>query len=301
MDLAPLDLLLDSFPGAEIAYSLRQLRSAYTGPAIRVRRTSDGTEQDIGFLADGNLDLVSLTSFVGASDGQVKIWYDQSGNGIDLDDNADNTKLPLIIIAGVLQKSNNVVAMKFDASNDVLLSTLSLPTPASHLFIFTVGNKVDIGNNTDLFNLNSPDDPNHVFVRISNANMIIWDAGPSGSNRLTSPLGFNDTLHHVYAFSKTAGTDNQRILEDSIQIAQRTQGSTSTVLSEISVGATGPTSGPFASYQYQELVFYDTDQQVNLFTISNAIMNYWKSVAFLTEDSLNIITTEDDIALVTEA
>jgi len=41
------------------AYSLRKLRSAYTGSAIRVRRSSDSTEQDIGFV-NNELDTVSL-------------------------------------------------------------------------------------------------------------------------------------------------------------------------------------------------------------------------------------------------
>ena len=42
-------LLLDTYPNAAVAYSLRKLRTAYTGAAIRVRRSSDNAEQDIGF------------------------------------------------------------------------------------------------------------------------------------------------------------------------------------------------------------------------------------------------------------
>jgi hypothetical protein len=37
--------LLDTYSGAAAAYSLRLLRSAYTGDAIRVRRASDNTER----------------------------------------------------------------------------------------------------------------------------------------------------------------------------------------------------------------------------------------------------------------
>ena len=38
MPKAPIaSLLLDSYPNAAVAYSLRKLRSAYTGSAIRVR------------------------------------------------------------------------------------------------------------------------------------------------------------------------------------------------------------------------------------------------------------------------
>ena len=58
------NLLLDDYPNAAVAYSLRQLRTAYTGAAIRVRRSSDNAEQDINFVS-GDLDTQSLLDFVG--------------------------------------------------------------------------------------------------------------------------------------------------------------------------------------------------------------------------------------------
>jgi hypothetical protein len=50
--------------GAALAYGLRKLRTAYKGSAIRVRRSSDNAEQDIGFLG-GGLDTATLSGFVG--------------------------------------------------------------------------------------------------------------------------------------------------------------------------------------------------------------------------------------------
>jgi hypothetical protein len=75
--------LLDTYSGAAAAYSLRLLDSTYTGSAIRVRRSSDNTEQDINFNVFGELDTVSLTAFAGAGDAFCKVWYDQSGNSND--------------------------------------------------------------------------------------------------------------------------------------------------------------------------------------------------------------------------
>ncbi len=72
-------LLLDTYTGAAVAYSLRQLRTAYTGAAIRVRRSSDNAEQNIGFV-NNVLDTASLLTFCGAGNGFVTTWYDQSGN-----------------------------------------------------------------------------------------------------------------------------------------------------------------------------------------------------------------------------
>jgi hypothetical protein len=75
-------LLLDTYPSATVAYSLRKLRTAYSGYAIKVRRSSDNTEQDIGFV--GNvLDTASLLTFCGVSNGFVTRWYDQSTNAND--------------------------------------------------------------------------------------------------------------------------------------------------------------------------------------------------------------------------
>jgi len=93
-------LLLDLYPDADAAYSLRKLRTAYSGSAIRVRRSSDNAEQDINFVGN-ELDTGSLLSFVGAGDGFVSIWYDQSGSGNNITQ-LTATSQSRIVIGGVL-------------------------------------------------------------------------------------------------------------------------------------------------------------------------------------------------------
>lgn len=73
----------DSLSGAEAIYSFKKQRTAYSGSAVRVRRSTDDAEQDIGFVA-GEFDASSFTSFIGAGSGFCTTWYDQSGNGADL-------------------------------------------------------------------------------------------------------------------------------------------------------------------------------------------------------------------------
>jgi hypothetical protein len=124
---APATLLLDLYPNAASAYSVRKLRTAYTGSAIRVRRSSDNTEQDIGFTALGNLDTTSLTSFCGAGNGFVTTWYDQSGNG----NNATQTTAsnqPQIVTSGSIITENTKSAIQFTGANTnymVFNSTIS--------------------------------------------------------------------------------------------------------------------------------------------------------------------------------
>ena len=70
--------LLDTYSGASVAYSLRLLSSTYSGSAIRVRRSDDNAEQDIGFRIN-ELDTSTLETFSIGSDCFVVTWYDQSG------------------------------------------------------------------------------------------------------------------------------------------------------------------------------------------------------------------------------
>ena len=110
-------LLLDLYPSAAAAYSVRKLRTAYTGSAIRVRRSSDNAEQDIGFVA-GNLDTTALTTFCLATDGFVTTWYDQSGNAA----NATQTTAanqPQIVSSGAVITVNSKPATNFTNPNFV--------------------------------------------------------------------------------------------------------------------------------------------------------------------------------------
>lgn len=92
-------LLLDLFPNAASAYSLRKLRTAYTGNCIRVRRSSDNTETDIGFV-NNYLDTATLLTFVGANNGFVTTWYDQSGNNTNATQ-ASGLEQLRIVVSGV--------------------------------------------------------------------------------------------------------------------------------------------------------------------------------------------------------
>lgn len=97
---------LDSLPASAAAYSVRRLRSAYIGALMRVRRSSDNAEQDIGYTTlGGNLDTTALSSFCGASSCFVKTWYDQSGNTKDATQTTDADQ-PRIVNAGVIETQN---------------------------------------------------------------------------------------------------------------------------------------------------------------------------------------------------
>jgi hypothetical protein len=107
-------LPLDTVTSAVLAFSTaRKLRTAYTGDAIRVRRSSDNAEQDIGFDGSGNLDESALTTFVGANDGYVVTVYEQSGDASAVDFVQSTAALqPQIVVSGVVVKQNGKPAMQ---------------------------------------------------------------------------------------------------------------------------------------------------------------------------------------------
>jgi hypothetical protein len=115
--------LLDTgIASATNGYSLRKLRAAYAGSAIRIRRSSDNTEQDIGFSGN-DLNTSAISSFVGANDAFIVTWYDQVGS-----DNLaafSNTNQPRIVNAGALETINSLPAINFYAAHVLYDSSVS--------------------------------------------------------------------------------------------------------------------------------------------------------------------------------
>jgi hypothetical protein len=129
-------LLLDTYPNAAAAYSLRKLRTAYAGSAIRVRRSSDNTEQNIGFVA-GELDTVSLLAFCGVGNGFITTWYDQSGNA----KNATQTTAanqPQIVSSGSVVTQNSKPSIQGDGINYFLTNNLGSTNVPVSTFIASV-------------------------------------------------------------------------------------------------------------------------------------------------------------------
>jgi hypothetical protein len=77
-----IDLLADSGAAAQGVWSLRQVRAAYTGPIVRLRRSTDNVQADFFRVGTGtgfyNGDG-TLTTWLGAATAFVVTWYDQSG------------------------------------------------------------------------------------------------------------------------------------------------------------------------------------------------------------------------------
>ena len=133
--------LLDTYSGAAAAYSLRLLDSTYTGSAIRVRRSSDNTEQDIGFNVFSELDTVSLLAFAGTGDAFVKVWYDQSGNSNDATQ-TNTAKQPKIVSSGVVEVDANGNKIAFFDTGSIFENIATFNTSPHTAFAVTQGTGV---------------------------------------------------------------------------------------------------------------------------------------------------------------
>jgi hypothetical protein len=168
-------LLLDAYPNAAAAYSLRLLQSGYTSNCIRVRRSSDNTEQNIGFNLSGGLDTAALLSFIGVGNGFVTTWYDQSGNNRNATQTTQANQ-PQIVSSGSLITENGKVAIRTFGSE-------YLTVPSSQATFNFLHN----GTNSSVFSVNK-------FGTSSNPNAIYGLFGNQGgaSGNIGVLFGYDD-------------------------------------------------------------------------------------------------------------
>lgn len=145
-------LLLDTYANSSIGFSMHKLRAAYNGSCIRVRRSSDNTTQEIGFV-NNYLDTASLLSFVGAGNGFIHTWYDQS-NGNNLVQLTPGNQ-PQIVASGSLITRNGIATIKATSTQYFQLNTnITGTTSRSWWFSYekdTTGNQAILGLNSGTY------------------------------------------------------------------------------------------------------------------------------------------------------
>lgn len=121
--------------GSSFAYSVRRLGDESL--CMRIRRTNDDAEQDIGFDADGYVDVAAIASFCGTNSGQMSRWYDQSGNGRHLDEPPAYTGTNGASIkynSTDYREVNGILAPFFDGGDELSYDTSSDAFPLDERF-----------------------------------------------------------------------------------------------------------------------------------------------------------------------
>ena len=258
--------LLDTYSGAAAAYSLRLLDSTYTGSAIRVRRSSDNTEQDIGFNVFSELDTVSLTAFAGTGDAFVKTWYDQSGSSNDATQTTTASQ-PQIVSSGAVILENGKPAVKFDGVNDALNSTSNVSMPLNNAIAI-----VAQGTSTttdEVFNINGTAGVN---IRIQQAQykLLYSDLDQSFIATATN----NQFL--VFAGRQSSSDTVYGSIDGGAQLADTSYPSSSwnTATAKIHIGARGGTSLQWDG-KVQEVIYYESDELANRTDIETNINTFY--------------------------
>ncbi|SMG61298.1 hypothetical protein SAMN06265784_12080 [Paraburkholderia susongensis] len=97
-------------------------------------RSSDSTSTPIGFTAGGDLNATALLAFVGAGDGRIVTWYDQTGYGQNMTQSVA-ARQPLIVTAGSLNAISD---------HSTLPGILSTGTSSSWQYIVASGNHLNV-------------------------------------------------------------------------------------------------------------------------------------------------------------
>ncbi len=245
--------LLDTYTGAAAAYSLRKLRTAYSGSAVRVRRSNDNAETDIGFNVFGELDTVSLAAHCGSNDGFVKTWYDQSGNTNDATQTSTGSQPKIYDGTTGVVTENGKPAVQFDGTND------ELPTG------------VDIRVFTNFAVAAADDDTQNV----------IFGSATDSSEFVRSEAGAV-RLQNQQGVTTSATTTNQNLIyafNDSTSEIAVNGGSVNTAslqTDDFNSFVIGVKSGAFFyNGRIQEILVYDSDQSSNRTNIESNINTFY--------------------------
>jgi hypothetical protein len=259
---------------AASAYSLRKLDTSATA-AVRVRRSSDNSEADIGFTANGDLDTSALTTHCGSGDGFVTKWYDQSGNSNDGLQTSTGSQ-PKIVSSGSVITQDGKPAIEFDGTDDFFSTTDYLGTP-SEAHLFSVNKLTDTDNNfKPIFSKDlSTSDPIADFVfryhNTSGIQMRIGNDGwgPTGVSGY-SPYDAQNLI--TFEYNTSAG----EIFVNGLSVASSNDPANTFTDSgaDVLIGKHVHYSAYFEGTM-QELIFYTSDQSSNRSSIETNINSYY--------------------------
>ncbi len=259
------DLLLDSFPNAGAAYSLRKLRKDYEGPCVTLRKTN-GSLASFGFFSD-YLDTAQVKSWCGSLNTDtcwVVNWFDQSLAKRTVSQTT-NSNQPRILTSGTLEKRGNFVSIRFDGVDDYMQRTLgfSISAPVTTFSL----NTYSVLSSTYLYDLGNDDfihglffSGGNYFFRLYNGVTLSTIAASVNTRYVTYAL-FNSTSSQIRINNNTlvSGDSGTRIGGEAITIGAIFQ----------LIGST------FLNGHFQEFVTYYSNVSTNQNAIMSNINNFY--------------------------
>jgi hypothetical protein len=257
--------LLDEYPGAFVAYSLtRKLRSAYTGAAFRVGRTSDIAQIDIGFV-NNVIDITLLQTFVGSSTGTITRLYDQSGNNRDTTLNSV-AGAPEIIKAGVLVTLAGKPSVELIPNKTFLFGVESA---IENVSVIAVSQKRSASTFGIIFSTREV--PVALFYN-SNAGQIYIYTMIGGSFKVSNTATGANTSVLPQINSMYSGTSVSTYINNTLKpiIATTNIGTTIRGFNQIGFG-----EGAYSDINFSETVIYNSNQIANQLGINANINSFY--------------------------
>jgi hypothetical protein len=265
----PLPLLLNQYPGDSHSYSLRKLDNTYNANIVEVRRSSDDTTQNIGFVGD-NLDISSLMSFVGTSPtdyGYIKTWYSQDVNNRDATQTNNNNQ-PMIVSGGTLITENGEPTIRFDGStsfftfNATSLANTKYSTFQVHSRASSKSSNYFMGGFEQGQNLML------IFGYASNTSYLL--AQYSNDLSATIPAFTGSTLELFNCFNISTG---KSIYKSDVLIGSNGETTDLVSFNQARIGRYG--FGNYYEGNISEIILYPTDQLSNRTAINTNINNHY--------------------------
>lgn len=271
--------LLDLFPGAAAAYSLRLLRKDYSGGLVRARAWDGSANQgeadvmayrvsateyvlDLNSTLE-NLDATAISRGLTTSDtladlvstgvndydGLTSAWYDQS-----LSNDATQTTAadqPKIVSSGSLVTENGKPAIDFDGVDDRF--SYSATFNANSMFVVSEEAQNFLSHGIS-------------YIRITTSGIVYRSDGfyqfdfsaPTSGQQLNSVIG--DGVNNNAYKNSVASLDNP------------TLGNVFAINGIVNIGSVGAS---FSNFSMQELIFYPSDQSTNRTGIETNINNFY--------------------------
>jgi hypothetical protein len=272
--LSVLATLLDIYPSASAAYSVRLLSGArYNNALLRIRRSNDNAEVDVFVDSNYQLSLSSnitsrtsgttLSTWVGSNNGFIVTWYDQSGNSNNATQ-SNPANQPQIVISGAIVSQNSKTAIQNNSLFNARLinNSLSVGTTQS---IFAVGNSPQSDRQVFFDSFNTV--PN-AFLRLTDPNVMSFQ----GSTSLIT------TNSNQKLFSLLTSTDLNVWENNSLTITNvvnTTSGFSGISLFDIRGNPTPLVPAYGWEGKMQEIVIYSTIQSSNRTGIQNNINSFY--------------------------
>ena len=271
--------LLDTYTGAAACYSLRLMRTAYTGDAVEVYNGS--SYADIGFNVFGELDTVALAAHCGSNDGFVSKWYDQSSNSVTVSQ-TNTGSMPKIYdgTTGVVtagSAGNEKPAVEFDGVNDVVYQNSNLYIAGSQRNSFAVAKLNSTASDWGIFNTDwSPRVAQN--MRSSTGTDFSSIIFSPNTTPITTLTGSTTLSTNQYLFeSEYVNTDFSVYLNGS-EDGTTTHASAKTGACDLSIGASFRNSNARFNGKIQEIICYEeskSDQRSDIASNINTFYNIY--------------------------